>query len=555
MSDAANERLAELERLLPLLLSERDALAHERDMLANQRDQLDTARVTLRDERDKAAHERDEYRKLYELVMLELERTRRHLFGQKAEHVDPNQAQLAFMEIAKQLSQLEQPPATSNGKGSKGAAANADKPKKPPTGRKPLPEHLPVERIVLEPDNVEGLKKIGEETAETLEWRSASYVRVQVVRPKYAQAKADGGTEVLIAPPPDKPIDKGLCGPGLLAKTVVAKFADSLPLNRQSVIFEREGLQLSRSTLCGWVEQAYNLTRPITDAMRVDALGSDYIAIDATGVLVQSKERCRRGHFWVMISNNGQVLFRYTRRHTKMSVKELLGDYSGYVQADAATVYDFLYTDQECVEVGCWAHCRRRFFDSLSTDEDRALRALGLIKRLFEIDRETATLPRMKRTRERAKRAGPLLKLFFEWADAEALQVLPESPIGKAITYARNQRQPLTRFIEDARLRMTNNYSERELRREAVGRKNWLFVGSDEGGDWNAHFVSLIASCKLHGIEPWAYLRDLFILAPNWPASRVLELCPKLWNQTLQQPEAQQALARDIFRPFTLPTG
>ena len=128
----------------------------------------------------------------------------------------------------------------------------------------------------------------------------------------------------------------------------------------------------------------------------------------------------------------------------------------------------------------------------------------------------------------------------------------PESPIGKAITYARNQREPLCRFVEDGRLRLTNNYSERELRREAVGRKNWLFLGSDEGGDWNAHFVSLIATCHRHGVEPWAYLRDLFILTPDWPASRVLELSPKFWKQTLQQPETQQALAADVFRPFTL---
>jgi len=156
----------------------------------------------------------------------------------------------------------------------------------------------------------------------------------------------------------------------------------------------------------------------------------------------------------------------------------------------------------------------------------------------------------------RAKRAGPVLELFFEWVDGEDLQVLPESPIGKAITYyARNQREALCRFLQDGRLRLTNNFSERELRREAVGRKNWLFLGSDDGGNWNAHFVSIIASCRRHGIEPWAYLRDLLILIPAWPQTRVLDLAPKFWKQTLQQPEAQQILDANVFRPFTLPRG
>ncbi len=544
-------RLEQLEQLVPTLLAERDELARDVEMLANERDQLDTARRTLTEQRNDLALKRDEYKKLYELVLLELERTRRQLFGKKAEHVDSAQTQLAFEEIAKKLAALDAD--KPKGDGSKGKERER---KHTPHGRRPLPEHIPVERIVLEPENVEGLEKIGEEVSETLEWRSASYVRVEVVRPKYARPKPNGGTEVVVADMPGKPVERGLCGPGLMARTIIAKFADHLPLNRQSVIYQREGIDLARSTLCDWVGQAYSLTKSLTDVMWRHAIAeSDYIAVDATGVLVQAKEQCRRGHFWVMISSNGHVLFRYSRRHNKVTVKELLGDFEGYIQADAATVYDFLFTDESCIEVGCWAHCRRRFFDALGSDEARAMVALGFIAKLFQIDRETAELPRKKRTKVRAKRAGPVLDLFFEWADGEDLQVLPESPIGKAITYARNQRAALSRFLEDGRLRLTNNFSERELRREAVGRNNWIFLGSDEGGEWNAHFVSLIASCRHHGIEPWAYLRDLLILIPEWPQTRVLELAPKSWKQTLQQPETQQLLAANVFRPFTLPQG
>ena len=178
--------------------------------------------------------------------------------------------------------------------------------------------------------------------------------------------------------------------------------------------------------------------------------------------------------------------------------------------------------------------------------------AIGYIRKLYEIDRQIQQMPAKKRTKERAARAGPVVEAFYAWADALALEVLPQSPIGKAITYARNQRQALERFLEDGRLRLDNNWSERELRREAVGRKNWTFVGSDAGAEWNTTFVSLIASCELHGIEPWAYLRDILCLLPSWPRSRALELAPKYWNETLKQPETQQRLAANPFRQISM---
>ena len=359
---------------------------------------------------------------------------------------------------------------------------------------------------------------------------------------------------VMIAEPLALPIERGLAGPGLLAWVLVNKFCDHLPLNRLEGILARYGAPIARSTMCGWVEAMHALCAPLEQAMWQDALTSDYIAVDATGVLVQAKEQCRRGHFWVLASDNGHVLFRYTKRNNKGHVKELLGGYRGYLQADAATVYDFLYLDAECIEVGCWAHCRRRFFEALSTDKDRANAALGFIARLYQIDRDTMDMQVEERTRERAARAGPVLTGFLSWLDERSLEVLPESPIGKAVTYASNQRVALSRFLEDGRLRLDNNRSERELRREAVGRKNWLFVGSDDGAKWNATFVSLIASCQLHKLEPWAYLRDLFCLLPAWPTHRVLDLAPKYWRQTCEQPEIQRRLAADKLRSISLVT-
>lgn len=547
--DELHARYQQLAGELERLAAEVERTSKEREAAAQELDRASRERDRVSGERDRATHERDEYKKLYELVSLELERTRRHLFGKKAESVDPSQTQLAFL-LASASEKLAQPHDSGTGNKKFG-----ERGKPTPHGRNKVPEHLPTERIELVPAEVQrepdAWERIGEETRELIEWRSASHVRVVVVRPKYVRKGVDA-KKVVIAQPLATPIERGLAGPGLLAWVLVSKFCDHLPLNRLEGILERYGAPIARSTLCGWVEAMHDLCAPLNQAMWNDALKSDYIAIDATGVLVQAAEQCRRGHFWVLASDNGHVLFRYTKRNNKGSVKELLGGYRGYLQADAATVYDFLYLDADCIEVGCWAHCRRRFFEALSTDRDRANIALGYIAKLYQIDRDTMEMEVEQRTRERAARAGPVLNSFFAWVDDEQLQVLPETPIGKAVTYARNQRVALARFLDDGRLRLDNNRSERELRREAVGRKNWLFVGSDDGAKWNATFVSLIASCQQHKLEPWAYLRDLFCLLPDWPKSRVLDLAPKHWRQTREQTEVQQRLAGNPLRAISL---
>ncbi len=367
--------------------------------------QVNVLHATLEQQQERADRlslERDEYKKIYELVTLELERLRRHLFGRKAEYVDPGQLQLALLGIAPDVADEVSPEKPSS------SSKPSDQPKpRTPHGRKPLPEHLPVERIVLEPPELSGpeaekYEKIGEEVSETLEWRAASTVRVEVVRPKYAykgdatEESAETPSAIVVAEPPTKPIEKGLAGPGLLARVMVAKFCDHLPLHRQERIFAREGLDLARSTLGDWVEACHELTKYVVEAMWQEALQSDYVAVDATGVLVQHREKCRRGHFWVLCSDNGHVLFRYSRRHNKQSVGELLGSYKGYIQADAATVYDFLFLTEECTEVGCWSHARRRFFDSLSTDRERALVAMGFIRALYQIDREMREMTSQK---------------------------------------------------------------------------------------------------------------------------------------------------------------
>ncbi|WP_434042402.1 IS66 family transposase [Sorangium cellulosum] len=267
----------------------------------------------LKDKLARAAHERDEYRKLYELASIELERLRRHIFGQKAEHVDPAQMQLAFDAIVQMLAGTGAQPdagtgaqpdagATSSPDGRDGVAPNGasesgDKGRQArPHGRQRLPEHLPVERIELLPPEAQderatALVRIGEEVSETLEWRPASFVRLQIVRPKFA-VRGEPEQGITIADVPDSPVPRSLAGPGLLAHVLVSKYADHLPLHRLEKMFERWGLHLSRSTLCGWVESCADKLAPLVGAMAKDALNAHCIAIDATGVLVQAKEKC-----------------------------------------------------------------------------------------------------------------------------------------------------------------------------------------------------------------------------------------------------------------------
>ena len=522
---------------------------------------------------DKLSLEREQYRKLY-MELLErcaiLEKG--IIVGKKAERFTGQDAQLTLQMLEMLLAQENGESAAPEPAENETEKVREHERKKP--GRRPLPEHLPrVEIEVLPPEvqrrGLDAFKRVGEEVREVLERRPASMVVVKLVRPKFVERTAlldeflAAGQEValtdesgefprLIAEPPELPIERGLAGPGMLADTIVRRWQDHLPLYRLALIYARDGLMLARSTMCGWHEQLADLAEPLVEAMLKDAFTAPYLCTDATGVLVQAEEQCRRAHFWVLIAPERHVLYRYTHKHDNDAVDRLLAGYKGYLVADAATVYDHLYKTGDVVEVACWAHARRYFFTALSSDPELARHALSLIKGLFRIERAIATAPRKKREQARRERSRPILDTFFQWCDEQAKVALDDTPISKAIGYARNQRVALCRFLDDGRLPLDNNISERHLRRQVLGRKNWLFLGSDEGARVNTIFVSLLASCQLHAIDPWAYLRDIFCLLRTWPASRILELAPAFWKQTLQQQDTQQRLAANVFRTVTL---
>ena len=425
----------------------------------------------------------------------------RGLLASKSEHLPDGGAQLSLDVLSmvlteRQATELEAAMAVANAEQEVKAHT-----RRPPTGRKPLPEHLP--RVVIEvlPPEVErkgldAFERIGEDVSETIERRPASLVVARVVRPKFAaKGRArDAETDVFIAEPLELPIPRGLAGPGMLADTIVKRWQDHLPLNRLEDVYARDGVELARSTMCGWHAALADVVKPLVASMREDAFAQPYLCVNATGVLVQKKERCRAGHFWVLVAPGKHVLFEFTREHSSDAVDDVLSGYQGFLVADAHVVYDHLYTNGNVVEVNCWAHARRYFFKALDSDPDRAKIALGFIGALFRIERTLADSPRKKKEKIRDKRSRYIVDAFFSRCNAEAGTVLDDTPISDGIRYARNQRVGLSQFLEDGRLPIHNNMSELALRREAVGRKNWLFVGSDDGGAVNAIFTSLLAS-------------------------------------------------------------
>jgi transposase len=496
--------------------------------------------------------ERDEYRKLYLLAREENAQLKRGLIGHKAHRPAADDGQLSLAVLGLLLG--EEPAAAATAPPQLVAAHTRQQPV-----RKPFPEHLPRVSVEVLPPEVEreGLDAftvIGIEKREVLERRPASLVVVEVIKKTFIRKESQGAlrTEVLSAASPELPIPRGSAGPGLLADSLVKRWQDHLPLNRLEGIYRRDGIELNRSTLCTWHGQLAELVEPLVGAMHADALQQPYLCTDATGVLVQYPQRCKRGHFWVLVAPRRHVLFEFSMHHDAAAVDHLLGGYTGYVVADAHKVYDHIYGPGKATEAGCWSHMRQYVLDALLIDPDRVRDALACIQALFLIERGIDRAPPAERSRTRHEKSKPITEKFFAWCEEHREGALEGSPLHDAIRYATNQKDALQRFLGDPRLPIHNNISELNLRRQAVGRKAWLFVGSEDGARVNTTFVSLLASCAMHRIEPWAYLRDLFCLLPGWPITKVLELAPANWASTLQQPATQATLDANIFRRATL---
>lgn len=415
-------------------------------------------------------------------------------------------------------------------------------------GRNRLPDHLSRERVEYEPDADElhcgcgkDKHKIGEEVLEELDYRQGRFIVRVHVRPKYACSNSDCTEGITIAPVPDRLIDKGLPGPGLVAHVLINKYSDHIPLDRQVGMFKREGVWVAKSTMVGWVKSAYEHLWPIGEAIKAEIKGSFCVKSDDTHLQVQLSDKhgtTHRGYMWVYLDGlDRQVYFEYTSTRGRAGPVSFFEGYRGYLQADAYSGYDECFTNPDILEVGCWAHARRKFYDARTTDEGLCQVMLDKIGALFAIESKARELELdasgVKGLRDREAR--PILVEIKAWFDDKQRLVLPKSPVGQAITYALNQWTALNRYLEDGRLCIDNNASERAIRAVAIGRKNWLFAGSEEGAKRAALMYTLLGSCKLSGLDPFEYLMDIFSRIHTHPMKKIRDLTPLGWKESREK--------------------
>jgi hypothetical protein len=328
-----------------------------------------------------------------------------------------------------------------------------------------------------------------------------------------------------------------------LAFVITSKYCDHLPLNRQEAILGRLGGDLHRSTLCGWMAASADLLRPLYNAMLADVLFSQVVQTDETRlpVLEKGNTKTKSGRLWAFVGDRDHpnTVYHYTATKARDGPAGILENYKGFLQADAANVFDGIYLPGDIVEVGCWAHGRRYFHDARTSDAARAAEALARIGFFYDVEREAKTIIEQQqldgaqadalRLKMRRERTLPKLHEFADWLGAQAVLVLPKSPIAQAINYARNHWQALLRFTEHGFLNIDNNASERAMRPAALGRKNYLFAGSDEGGRTTAVLYTLTQTCRRHGIDPFAYLQDVLTRLPKGDFQELADLFPHRW--------------------------
>ena len=448
----------------------------------------------------------------------ELALLRRYVFGSRRERFidDPGQGHLfnlldaAIEPVVPTPTELETPTLESKSK----------KPR--PRGRSSL-DHLPHIRIEHDLPEAEktcpccgGMKhRIGEDLSRELEFIPAKLeVRVHVL-PKYACPSCRDG--VASPPVPPKPVPGGIAGAGLVSFVLVSKFADHLTLYRLEDILFRHGVSLSRSTLCDWVRNAATLLGPLADLQRTLVLRSDVLWTDDTHVTALS-DRVPGGvkaRFWTYIGGDAAPysVYDFTMSRARDGPASFLEGYRGFLHADAYGGYDGIYTgsDGTIIEVACWSHARRKFFDARANAPLEANRVLEWIRQLYDVEDRARALTAEARRAVRERESVPILDRIEAYLDELSPRVLPKSALGKALTYARNQRAALRRYVTDGRLTIDNNISERTLRLQAIGRKNWLFLGSEAAGPRAAVLFTILAGAKRHRLEPWAYMRDVLL--------------------------------------------
>jgi transposase len=468
----------------------------------------------------------------------------RRLYGPRTERFDPNQP-LLFPDAfdADEAAAAAQP----NPEPTPAAAKQSR-----PHGRKELSKNLKRVTRVHEltaaerccPECGEGRVPIGIERSEQLEYEPATMFVVEHERHTYACPHCEG--QVVTAGKPAQPIPKGLPGPGLLAHVITEKYADHLPLNRQERRLKRQGVELTRSTLCGWMASSAKMLEPLYDLMKSMVLLCGTIHTDDTPVKVRDSERKIKvtGRLWIYFGDHLHPfnVYDFTMSRKRDGPSQFLKGFRGYLQADAFSGYDGIYAGGHVVEVGCNAHARRKFLEAQNSDPARVAAALAYYRELYFIEKQIkAEIAKHAadgdeearaaiRLRHRQQRSLPVLEEFEKWLAEQKLAVLPKAPISGALNYVQNNWEALTRYANSGYLSIDNNVAEQQMKTIATGRKNWLFTGSENGGKTMAVLFSLVSSGQRHGHDPFVYLRDVLTRLPNLPRERLSELLPDRWS-------------------------
>jgi transposase len=405
---------------------------------------------------------------------------------------------------------------------------------KPGHGRRTLPANLRRERVEVDVPAAEKLAvggtwvTIGEEVSERLDYTpSALFIR-QIVRPKYVVRFADGRPDQLrVADLPPEALPRTVAAAGLVADVIVSKCVDHLPLYRQEKRYARQGVTLSRSTLCGWLADAATALTPLYSLLRAQVLAARVVHTDDTPIPVQdaTRDHCRTGRLWAYCSRDA-VVYDATPDRCRDGPAGFLAGFRGYLQCDAYAGYDGLFADGRIVEVACWAHARRKFVEAQKTSPAQAHEAVARIRQLYAVEHEARDLDAPARAALRQAKAKSVLDALKEWLDREQTRALPKTPLAEAITYTRNQWAALGVYLRDGDLAIDNNAAERALKPFCLGRKNWLFFGSDRGGRTLAILCSFTATCELLAINPWTWLRDTLTRLPTTPADQLASLLP-----------------------------
>jgi transposase len=514
-------------------LSRLDREALQTLLLAEHQERIATHQQLLQREQQLQQRESE-----IETLKLLLSQLRRMQFGRKSEKL---QRQIEQLEL--QLEDLQRAQADEETERTESCPAESSlwaanvKPV-----RRPLPEHLPRQTQTHEPkhsacpDCGGELRKLGEDVSETLEYVPESFRVIRHVRPKLSCRHCE---RIVQAAAPSRPIARGLAGPGLLAHVLVSKYADHLPLYRQCEIYKRQGVELERSTLADWVDGCSKLLDPLVEALRRYVMAADKLHADDTRVpvLAPGQGKTKTGRLWTYVRDDRPagdtaapaVWFAYSPDRGGVHPEQHLKTFQGALQADAYAGFNQLYKDDRIQEVACWAHVRRKFYDLEQAHASPLAReALERIAALYAIEGEIRGRPPDERCQVRQTRVRPLLQSIHDWFTISLTKLSRKSDTTAAIRYALTLWPALTRYCDDGRLEIDNNAAERALRAVTLGRKNYLFAGSDAGGERAAILYSLIGSAKLNGLDPESYLRDVLMRIADHPIRRIEELLP--WN-------------------------